>query len=163
MSDTVDRSPAQPRIEAFTEVFFDDLLSMWRESFEAGVGIADPHSLAEQAGYFRVEVMAKHRIQVALAEGKLLGFCAANDDSVAQLYVRVGHHRQGIGKMLLDWAKARSGGTLWLYTFERNTIARAFYESQGFQARVFGFEPFWQLADVKYEWSRQAEQGALTA
>jgi ribosomal protein S18 acetylase RimI-like enzyme len=143
-------------LEPFTEACLNVLLPMWRQSFEAGVGVADPHPLAEQAAYFRNEMMARYRIQVARAGGQLLGFCAASDDSVAQLYVRVGHHRQGIGKALLDWAKAGSGGSLWLYTFAQNTRARAFYESQGFAAQAFGFEPFWQLADVRYGWLRSA-------
>jgi hypothetical protein len=53
---------------------------------------------------------------------------------------------------LLDWAKRHSGGTLWLYTFARNARACAFCESQGFAAVARGFEPNWQLADVRYEW-----------
>jgi ribosomal protein S18 acetylase RimI-like enzyme len=140
----------------FDAACFDDLLRMWRASFEAGVGIVDPHPLAEQAAYFKAEVLPKHRVRVARADGLLLGFCAASDVSVAQLHVRVGHHRQGVGKALLDWAKAQSAGTLWLHTFAQNAGARAFYQSQGFRATAFGFEPTWQLADVRYEWARSS-------
>ena len=46
----------------------------------------------------------------------------------------------------------RSSGSLWLYTFARNYGARAFYERNGFVAIAFGFEPKWQLRDVKYQW-----------
>ena len=69
------------------------------------------------------------------------------------LYVRVDAIGQGIGTLLLDWAKAQSGGRLWLYTFERNARARRFYESSGFTITDRGFEEDWQLADIKYEWS----------
>lgn len=36
----------------FEAKYFDELLSMRRESFDFGVGITDPHSLAEQRDYF---------------------------------------------------------------------------------------------------------------
>jgi ribosomal protein S18 acetylase RimI-like enzyme len=70
--------------------------------------------------------------------------------------VHVKHLRRGLGRQLLDWAKAQSSGGLWLYTFARNSAARAFYESQGFEAVAFGHEPAWQLDDVKYAWRRTA-------
>jgi RimJ/RimL family protein N-acetyltransferase len=47
---------------------------------------------------------------------------------------------------------AASAGSLWLYTFARNERARRFYERNGFVAVAFGYEPFWQLDDVRYEW-----------
>jgi GNAT superfamily N-acetyltransferase len=131
-----------------------ELLPMWRESFESGVGIADPHPLSDQRDYFWAEVAPKNRIRIARSGGQLVGFVAASPDSVAQLYVRVGHHRRGIGSALLDWAKSQSAGHLWLYTFAQNARARSFYEKHGFKARAFGFEPHWQLADVRYEWER---------
>jgi len=66
----------------------------------------------------------------------------------------VRHHGKGIGSGLLNWAKDRSAGTLTLYTFARNQMARAFYERHGFVAVAHGFEPMWQLDDVRYQWER---------
>jgi len=40
---------------------------------------------------------------------------------------------------------------------ERNAGARAFYERNGFRAVARGFEPKWQLEDVRYEWSDGGE------
>jgi GNAT superfamily N-acetyltransferase len=145
-------------LREFEAADFDELLPMWRASFEHGVGITDPHSLAEQRDYFWAEVALKNRIRVALEEGRLVGFVAATADSVAQLFVRVGHHRQGIGSALLGWAKSQSAGRLWLYTFAQNARARAFYEKHGFKTTAFGFEPTWRLADVRYEWVLRDEQ-----
>jgi RimJ/RimL family protein N-acetyltransferase len=48
---------------------------------------------------------------------------------------------------------AQSAGSLWLYTFARNRVARAFYEQNGFVDVAHGFEPLWQLDDVRYEWT----------
>jgi GNAT superfamily N-acetyltransferase len=129
-----------------------ELVAMWRASFEHGVGVEDPHPIDEQLAYLHAKVLPCHRVRLAWHGQTLVGFVASNAESVAQLYVRVGHHRQGIGSHLLDLAKAGSAGSLWLFTFQRNRIARRFYERHGFVAVESGFEPLWQLADVKYRW-----------
>jgi GNAT superfamily N-acetyltransferase len=126
---------------------------MWRASFEKGVGITDPHPLAEQRAYFQREILPCNSVRVALLQDRIVGFAAASRTSVAQLYVRLGFQRRGIGTLLLDWAKSQSEGSLWLYTFARNANACFFYERSGFEVVARGFEPTWQLEDVKYEWS----------
>jgi ribosomal protein S18 acetylase RimI-like enzyme len=130
-----------------------ELVRMWRESFEFGVGIIDPHSIAEQVAYFEAEVLPKNSVRLALSAGQLVGFVAASRESIAQLHVRVGFHRLGIGSQLLNWAKSQSFRGLWLYTFARNTVAQAFYEHHGFRIVARGFEPTWQLEDIKYQWA----------
>jgi GNAT superfamily N-acetyltransferase len=132
--------------------WLDELVPMWRAGFEAGVGVIDPHPLAVQRQYFLDEVLPNNDVRLAILDGVLVGFVAASAESVAQLYVRVGFHRRGIGTLMLDWAKAQSAGSLWLYTFQRNQGACAFYERNGFIAIAWGFEPTWQLEDVKYQW-----------
>ena len=57
--------------------------------------------------------------------------------------------------MMLDWAKGQSEGSLWLYTFQRNLDAQAFYEHHGFEIVERGFEETWQLADIKYQWKAE--------
>ena len=130
----------------------DQLVPMWRASFEQGVGVRDPHPLAEQRAYLHEQVVPGNTVRLAFQDGLLVGFLASNDAWIAQLYVRVGCQRQGIGTRLLDLAKAGSAGSLRLHTFERNQGARAFYERHGFRAIAHGFEPTWQLADVTYLW-----------
>ena len=147
-------------IEDFSSSNLDALVRMWRESFEYGVGITDPNPLKDQIAYFEREVRPNNRVRLAKDADLIVGFVASNAESVAQLHVRVGHHRRGIGRQLLNLAKSDSAGTLWLYTFARNTRACAFYESQGFKVVQRGFEPTWQLDDVKYAWSR-AEKSAV--
>jgi GNAT superfamily N-acetyltransferase len=132
----------------------DELVRMWRASFEHGVGIKDPHPLEGQLAYLREQVLPKHRVRIAWQGNTLVGFLASNHESVAQLYVRLGHHRRGIGSYLLSLAKRDSAGSLCLFTFQQNLVARRFYEQHGFIAVEFGFEPMWQLADVKYKWVR---------
>ncbi len=141
---------------AFEAHRLDDLVALWRASFEHGVGIDDPHPIAEQKDYFLARVLPQYEVRVALLDRQLVGFVAASSESIAQLFVRVGFLRRGIGAQMLAWAKARSVGSLWLYTFARNRGARAFYERHGFEPVAFGFEPNWQLDDVKYQWPARA-------
>lgn len=142
----------------------DELVRLWRAAFEHGVGIVDPHPLAGQRAYFEAEVLPRHAVWMALIDGHLAGFIAASAESVAQLHVRIDLHRRGIGSMLLDRAKTQSAGSLWLYTFARNRIARAFYARHGFVEVAYGFEPTWQLDDVKLQWTaRTGTEGAADA
>jgi RimJ/RimL family protein N-acetyltransferase len=136
---------------------------MWRESFEHGVGIIDPHPFADQERYFEGTVVPNNAVRVALVEGRIVGFIAASRTSISQLYVRKGFLRRRVGSLLLDWAKAQSDGSLWLYTFERNVGARAFYERNGFGIAARGHEPHWKLDDLRYEWLRGSAPMRLIA
>lgn len=140
----------------FEPAMADALVPMWREAFEHGVGIVDPNPLAAQRAYLFERVLPEHTLTVALDGDQLVGFVACNALSISQLHVRVGWHGRGIGRALLQRAMAASAGSLWLYTFARNARARRFYERNGFVATAFGFEPTWQLDDVRYEWRRPA-------
>lgn len=133
--------------------WLDLLIPMWRASFEYGVGVVDPHPLEDQREFFHRQILPNHDVRLALSDGRLVGFVAASTESIPALYVHIDHLGRGIGKLLLDWAKAQSGGGLWLYTFERNVRAQRFYESHGFTIAERGFEESWQLADIRYEWS----------
>lgn len=144
------------RITVFDPRDAKALVEMWRESFEHGVGVKDPHAIEEQVQYLLDTVMPNHAVQVAMHGDHIVGFIACNAESVAQLFVRVACIGQGIGSALLRQAMAQSSGRLWLYTFARNHRACAFYEHHGFVAVARGFEPSWQLDDVKYEWARGA-------
>lgn len=114
----------------------------------------DPHPIAEQRQYLLNVLVPGNSVRVALLEGRMVGFIAATQHSIAQLHVSKGFHRRGIGAQLLAWAKEQSGGSLWLYTFERNAVACAFYEKNGFHLGARGFEPQWQLRDLQCAWSR---------
>jgi ribosomal protein S18 acetylase RimI-like enzyme len=116
------------------------------------VGIRDFHPVDEQKQYFLTQVAPHNEVRVALLEEKIVGFVAASPESVSQLYVHCGFQRGGMGTWLLDWAKAQSAGSLWLYTFAQNERACAFYERSGFREEKRGFEEHWKLEDVKYVW-----------
>jgi GNAT superfamily N-acetyltransferase len=144
------------RLDPFQPEHLCELVLMWRASFEAALGIVDPHSIAEQEAYFLARVLPGHEVRVAWQGDQMVGFVAASTEMVVQLFVRLGWQRRGIGEAMLGWAKQRSGGHLTLFTFARNRNACAFYEHNGFVAAARGFEPEWQLDDVKYVWTAPA-------
>ena len=135
------------------------MLAVSMISFTCGAPVSRPASASSIriisrncANTFLSEVLPRNEVCLAIHANALVGFIAASAESVAQLYVRVGCQRRGIGTQLLAWAKERSIGHLWLFTFARNLGARAFYERNGFVAIAHGFEPMWQLEDIKYQW-----------
>jgi GNAT superfamily N-acetyltransferase len=136
----------------FDTAMTEAVVRLWRAGFEHGVGVEDPHPIEQQAAFFVEHVLPDHAVLVALADGVPVGFIAFDAESVNQLYVRVDHIGQGIGARLLQRAKDASAGRLWLYTFARNGAARRFYRRHGFIEVAFGFEPTWQLDDVRLEW-----------
>ncbi len=131
-----------------------ELVLMWRASFELGVGVTDPHSVDEQTAFLLDHVVPSHRVVVAHDDSGIVGFLAATQESVGQLYVRVDRIGEGIGSALLHFAQQASSGHLWLYTFARNHRAIDFYTRHGFIEVARGFEPTWQLEDVRMEWTR---------
>lgn len=133
----------------------DAVVRLWRDSFEHAVGVASLHPPDDQRRWFVETLCTQTDVHVALLDdGRVAGFVASTPESVQQLYVRIGYLGRGIGTGLLDLAKRRSGGSLWLYAFARNANARRFYERSGFRVISTGFEPHWQLEDVKYLWTR---------
>ena len=142
------------RVTDYDPVHAEPLVRMWRASFEHGLGIVDHHPLDAQLAYLRDTLVPTHRVRLAWRESALVGFLAHTHESIAQLYVRVEDIGQGIGTHLLNLAESESSGRLRLYTFPRNARACRFYERHGFVEVARGFEPMWQLPDVRYEWVR---------
>jgi ribosomal protein S18 acetylase RimI-like enzyme len=151
--------PSSFTIAPYRPEFASDLVSLWRASFEHGVGLPVPHSVEHHQRYFQESLLVETTVHIASSDGELAGFVAFTPEAVIQLYVHVDHLGQGIGTRLLDLAKARSDGTLWLYTFARNTRAQRFYEHHGFYIEERGFEPEMQLDDIRYRWARGVQRG----
>jgi GNAT superfamily N-acetyltransferase len=76
-------------------------------------------------------------VWVAEAGCAVLGYLALDDDLVAQLHVRPGYWRRGIGTMLMRHAKRLRPEGLRLWCFQVNARARAFYTAHDFVAVEF--------------------------
>jgi GNAT superfamily N-acetyltransferase len=89
------------------------------------------HTPEEDRSYFRERVFPKCEIWGAFDETTLVGIVAFRQDWIDQLYVLPGVQRRGIGTVLLEIARI-AYPSLNAWTFQRNTVARDFYESRGF-------------------------------
>ena len=93
---------------------------------------------------------------VAETEGRIVGFCARSDDNICGLYIAPEARNRGVGKALLDLAKAdRDWITVWSY--EKNEEARKFYRREGLVEILREMEVFddgSSLMDVEYRWRR---------
>ena len=112
------------------------------------------HSDESVHNWVRTIMLAQGQTWAVRQDGQILGFVNLAGDALNQLYLQPGRYRRGIGSMLLAQAKALSPGRLQLFTFQRNTRARAFYEARGF--RVVGLNDGSQNEegepDVLYVW-----------
>lgn len=86
---------------------------------------------------------------------RIAGFVSLDGTDLEHLYIAPGLRRRGIGTLLLEAAKEAGPEGLTLYTFQRNSGARAFYERHGFTAVAFddGSRNEEKEPDVRYRWS----------
>lgn len=122
------------------------------------------HSDEETLAWITHVVLPGSTVWVAEGEaGDVLGFASLDADGgeLDQLYLLPGSLRRGIGSQLLARVKEASGGELSLYTFQRNTAARAFYERHGFTAVSFddGGRNEEKEPDVLYRWRAAGPSG----
>ncbi len=92
---------------------------------------------------------------------RVLGFIAREGEVVHSLYVTRPAQGRGVGKALLDDAKAASPH-LSLWTFEANTAAQRFYEREGFAVteRTDGQGNEEGLPDLRYVWHAHSPEEA---
>ena len=101
------------------------------------------------------EVMLKRgEVWTGRLNGRIVGFFSLVDANLEQLYLLPGFYRRGIGSRLLDKAKTLSSGRLRLFTFQRNSRARAFYEARAFKVidSSDGSRNEEREPDCLYEW-----------
>ena len=113
------------------------------------------HTFEETVQFFGDFVIANQIVSVAETEGAVVGFIAIEGAFVDHLYVAPAHQSAGIGDALLKLAKETRPEGLKLWTFERNSKARKFYENRGFVAIEFtdGSRNEERTPDVLYKWN----------
>jgi GNAT superfamily N-acetyltransferase len=117
------------------------------------LAIEQAHTSTEDLAYFRGTVCVRCDVWLALRDARIVGLLALEASHIDQLYVEPGEQGRGIGSRLLAHAKLLRPAGLSLFTFQRNTRARTFYEARGFRAVRFGVSPAPESEpDVRYEW-----------
>lgn len=114
------------------------------------------HTDDETRAYFASVVGDRPRAWwVVRHRGHVIAYMRIDGEDLDQLYVAPGYQRQGFGSALLAQAKILSPHRLALWTFQRNALARAFYEARGFRAiRQTARDNEEGEPDVQYEWRR---------
>ncbi|TVZ63128.1 ribosomal protein S18 acetylase RimI-like enzyme [Rhizobium mongolense USDA 1844] len=116
--------------------------------------LAGLHTPAEDRAYFRQRVFSECEVWGALDE-EIVGLIAFRTDWIDQLYVLPFWQGQGAGEALLQVAKG-AASSLQLWTFQKNTLARRFYEKRGFVLvnETDGSDNEEREPDALYRWSR---------
>ena len=105
--------------------------------FRAARGAAMPwlpvlHTPDEDQRYFGRAVDTQQGY-VAVLDGSVVGFAVVDEPEAVleHLYLDPAVHRRGIGRALLDHARAGHDGPLQLWCFAENRAGRAFYAACG--------------------------------
>ncbi|MEM5013650.1 GNAT family N-acetyltransferase [Niallia taxi] len=132
--------------------YAEQTVKMWRVSKEKAIGQKEIHDFENHVYFLNHILPEQFQIDLALIDEDVVGMIAYNDREISQLYIHLEYQGIGIGRTLLDKAKAQSSGKLTLYTFEVNEKAQRFYEKQGFEIINRGHENEENLPDIQYEW-----------
>ena len=113
------------------------------------------HTPDEYRWFYRERVFPTCRVWGRFDNDELCGIIAFSDGWIEQLYVLPAAHDRGIGTELLDVAKG-AHERLELWTFQRNTRARRFYEARGFvlAEETDGTRNEEKEPDARYIWTR---------
>jgi GNAT superfamily N-acetyltransferase len=95
------------------------------------LGLVGLHTEEEDRWFFRERLFKTSEVWGAFGDADMIGIIAFREDWVDQLYVLPASQRRGVGTGLLQIAQRRFP-RLHLWTFQRNTPARRFYERRGF-------------------------------
>lgn len=132
---TAARGPTEPMNPTYRKLGLGDMdaaATVHRVSFDECLPwLGGLHSAEEDRGHFRDKVFRACEVWGAFEGGMLLGIIAFREGWVDQLYALPGAQRRGIGRALVRIAQSRYSG-LSLWTFQRNELARRFYEALGF-------------------------------
>lgn len=124
-----------------------EILEAWAAETPWMVGLDDRPALLA----FWCDLFARDRVWVAERDGRVVGFCTRDDDNIGALYVASGARGAGIGKRLLDAAKADCDRiTVWAYAL--NADARRFYRREGLVELSREVEDGSGLLNVEHRW-----------
>ncbi len=117
------------------------------------------HTPEEDRAYFRGHVFSTCEVWGAI-NGNIIGIIAFRPGWIDQLYVVPNFQGRGAGTALLRVAQATSTSLL-LWTFQKNALARRFYEANGFVAidQTDGNTNEECEPDVLYLWDQLFETG----
>lgn len=118
--------------------------------------LAGLHTPDEDRAYFANVVFDECEVWGSFDGDDLIGFIAFRENWIDQLYVLPAYQGRGIGGALLALAQARFS-KIQLWTFQKNDVARNFYENRGFVSaeQTDGSRNEEREPDVRYVWRKK--------
>jgi putative acetyltransferase len=112
------------------------------------------HTPAEDIAFFSERVLPECVVRAAALADRIIGFSAVREDWLDHLYVHPDWQGQGVGGQLLGHAQDGHPDGLYLWVFEENTRAVAFYQRAGFieLLRTDGRDNEECRPDIKMRW-----------
>jgi GNAT superfamily N-acetyltransferase len=144
-------------IRPYAPADFETVTSLWHDAWEStGVPALVPlekHvSLETLRERLPKEIAGGWSVHVAIAEHRVVGFVATIPGHLNQLFVAPAAQSRGIGKRLLDFAKAQQTGGFTLTT-PMASRAVQFYEREGLVAESTSTHPRYGHERVHFRWT----------
>ena len=140
-----------------TSADYDIIATIWHLSAGLpGVGPAQLPSLPRLRQRVDVEMEAGWQVTVAEASPEIVGFLAIKPEAAIldQLFMHPEARGLGLGRLLLDAAKAQMPDGFTLFTRPGNTPARRFYEKHGLVHLRDELHPIFGDPIVWYGWKQ---------
>ena len=100
------------------------------------------------------EMLPQAEVYVYENDNKIQGFVGLNDEYIEGIFVSDEMQSQGIGKLLLDFAKEKRM-KLHLYVYQKNIRAINFYQREGFEIRGEGLDEATGEKDYEMIWQHR--------
>jgi len=134
----------------------DVVMDIWFKGWHSiDAKLLHPHSKPEWRDRWVSQIIPKHDIAVVEVDGEVLGFITVNPDTseLSQLFTRLAEQGRGVGTALINWAKNRLPGGIFLSTLQLNRHSRDFYEKHGFRETGASINELNGYPSVRYEWT----------
>lgn len=100
------------------------------------------------------EMLSQAEVYIYENNQKIQGFIGLNDEYIEGIFVSDEMQSQGIGKILLNYAKDKRNKLL-LNVYQKNTQAISFYKREGFEIQYSGLDESTGEKDYVMVWQQK--------
>lgn len=137
---------------------YADLVDLWLEASLQAHGFIPEAFWHSQRGAMLNHYLPAAENWVVEENGQVCGFLSLVEHHLAALFIHPNHQRSGLGRRLLDRAKARHP-SLELNVYSANTQAVGFYRSAGFEVVAEALDAATRQPELTLRWSGELGAG----